>query len=186
MSFVIMNILTRYSTSHEKPCRISNNPTLVKSCVAAYDGFYKFKVSNDNVLILEGAVSKRSILVIVAVFITWSMLDFIIHGMLLMPTYEATASLWRPMGQMDMGLMYFVTLAFASCFVLIYALLIDNKSFASGIKYGALFGLATGISMGFGSYTYMPIPLSLAWGWFFGSLAEAIVAGMIVGTILKT
>ena len=87
---------------------------------------------------------------------------------------------------MNMFLMYFVILVFTVCFVLIYGLLVGQKSLASGIRFGALFGLATGISMGFGSYSYMPIPLTLAWSWFFGSLIEAIVAGAIVGAIMKS
>jgi len=129
---------------------------------------------------------KRTILVVVVVFITWSVLDFILHGMLLRPTYEATASLWRPMNEINMPLMYFVTLVFTVCFVLIYRLMVGQKSLASGVKFGALFGLATGISMGFGSYSYMPIPLTLAWSWFFGAWIEAIVAGAIVGAIMKS
>jgi hypothetical protein len=40
--------------------------------------------------------------------------------------------------------------------------------------------------MGFGSYSYMPIPLTLAWSWFFGSWIEAITAGAIVGAIMKS
>lgn len=129
---------------------------------------------------------KRTILAVVAVFVAWSVLDFIIHGMLLKSTYEATASLWRPMNEMKMPLMHFVTLVFTVCFVLIYGFLVGKKSLMSGIKFGFLFGLATGISMGFGSYSYMPIPLTLAWSWFFGSLIEAIAAGAIVGAIMKS
>jgi len=128
----------------------------------------------------------RMLLAIVAVFIAWSALDFIIHGVLLMPIYEATADLWRPMDEMNMPLMYAVTLVFTVCFVLIYVLLVERRSLSSGILYGTLFGLATGVSMGFGSYTYMPIPLTLAVGWFFGVLAELIVAGAIAGALLKT
>lgn len=128
---------------------------------------------------------KRTILAVVLVFIAWSIMDFIVHGMLLKSTYEATATLWRPMDKMNIPLMYFVTLVFTMCFVLIYGLLVGQKSLISGIKFGALFGLATGISMGFGSYSYMPIPLTLAWSWFFGSLIEAIAAGAIVGAITK-
>jgi len=105
---------------------------------------------------------KRNILAIVLVFIVLSILDFIIHGILLKSTYEATASLWRPMNEMKMPLMYFVTLVFTVCFVLIYGLLVKEKSLSAGIKFGILFGLATSISMGFGSYTYLPIPLTLA------------------------
>jgi hypothetical protein len=131
-------------------------------------------------------MAKRTIWAIVAVFLAWSILDFILHGLLLRSTYEATANLWRPMTQMNMPLMYFVTFVFTVCFVLIYGLLVGQKSLASGIRFGALFGLATGITMGFGSYSYMPIPLTLAWSWFFGSWIEAITAGVIVGAILKS
>ena len=127
----------------------------------------------------------RSILAVVAAFIAWSILDFIIHGILLQSAYWATASLWRPMEEMSMLLMYAVTLAYTACFVAIYGLLVTEKSVVSGIKFGGLFGLAGGISMGFGSYTYIPIPLTLAWGWFFGMLVEAVVAGALVGVILR-
>ena len=131
-------------------------------------------------------MAKRIILAVVAVFIAWSILDFILHGLLLRSTYEATANLWRPMDQMKMPLMYFVTLVFTACFVLIYGLLVERKSLVSGIRFGALFGLTTGISMGFGSYSYMLIPLTLASSWFLGSWIEAIVAGTIVGAIVKS
>ena len=131
-------------------------------------------------------MAKRIILAVVVVFIAWSILDFILHGLLLRSTYEATANLWRPMDQMNMSLMYFVTLVFAACFVLIYGLQVGQKSLVSGIQFGMFFGLATGTSMGFGSYTYMPIPLTLAWSWFLGSWIEAIAAGVIVGAIMKS
>ena len=131
-------------------------------------------------------MAKRTIWAVVAVFIAWAILDFILHGLLLRSTYEATANLWRPTEQMNMPLMYFVTLVLTVCFVLIYGLMVGQKSLASGIRFGALFGLATGISMGFGSYSYMPIPLTLAWSWFIGSWVEAITAGAIVGAIMKS
>jgi len=131
-------------------------------------------------------MGKRTIWAVVAVFIAWSILDFILHGLLLRSTYEATANLWRPMDQMNMPLMYFVTLVSTVCFVLIYGLLVGQKSLATGIRFGALFGLATGFSMGFGSYSYMPIPLTLAWSWLLGTWIEAIAAGAIVGAIMKS
>ncbi len=96
---------------------------------------------------------KRTLLAVIVIFITWSILDFVIHGILLRATYEATANLWRPMEEMNMPLMYVVTLVYTACFVLIYAVFISRKSISTGIKYGGLFGLAAGISMGFGSYT---------------------------------
>ena len=128
---------------------------------------------------------KRILMATVAIFITWSVMDFVIHGILLKPTYDATASLWRPMEDMNMPLMYLVTLILAVCFVLIYQM-IERKSLATGIKYGLLFGIASGVSMGLGSYSYMPIPMSLAWGWLGGVLVELLVAGVIVGLLVKS
>jgi len=129
-------------------------------------------------------MTKRTIWAIAAVFIAWSAMDFLLHGVLLRSTYEATSDLWRPMDEMKMPLMRLVTLAFAACFTVIYQY-VEPKSLTAGVRYGALFGLATGLSMGFGSYSYMPIPLSLAWSWFLGSWLELTVAGALVGTILK-
>lgn len=129
---------------------------------------------------------KQIIYAVLAVFVAWAVMDFLLHGWLLMDLYEANAHLWRPMEEMNMALIYFVTLVTAVSFVLIYELLIDRKSLKSGLQYGALFGLAAGISMGLGSYSYMPIPMALAMGWFLGIWLEAIAAGAIVGSMLKS
>jgi uncharacterized protein with PQ loop repeat len=134
----------------------------------------------------EKIMLKQTIWSVIAVFILWSVLDFLIHSVLLQSTYQETAHLWRPMDEMKMPLMSFVTLTFSICFVSIYSYLIDSKSLQSGIKYGVIFGIATGTSMGFGSYCYMPIPLSLAFSWFAASLVELSLAGLVVGLVIKT
>ena len=129
---------------------------------------------------------KKAILAIVLVFIVRAVLDFIIHNLLLGATYEATAQLWRPMEETNWGLMYLVTLLYSAGFVAIFGLLAEHRCVGKGIKYGAIFGLTTGVSMGFGTYTYMPIPGSLAWSWFLASFIEALAAGAIVGAIMRT
>ena len=127
---------------------------------------------------------KRNILAIVAVFIVWSILDFLIHGILLQSTYEATANLWRPMEEMNVLLCHGVKLGFSICFVLIYDLQISEKSLHNGIKFGLLLGLGNGL-MGLGSYVYMPIPLTLAEAWFAAALLQTGVSGAIVGALIK-
>lgn len=128
---------------------------------------------------------KQSLIAIAVIFIAWSVLDMVIHGMLLKSTYEETAHLWRPMEEMKMSLMYIVLLINSVCFVAIYSVFINEKSLMTGIKYSLLFGLAAGASMGYGSYSYMPIPYLLAFTWFAGMLIECLVAGIIVGTLVK-
>jgi hypothetical protein len=86
---------------------------------------------------------------------------------------------------MNLPLIYFVVAVLIVCFALIYGLLVKEKSLASGIRFGALFGLAIGVSVGFGTYIHMPIPLTLACGWFLGGWIKAIAAGAIVGALIK-
>ena len=128
---------------------------------------------------------KRIVLAVVAVFIAWSALDFVMHGLILASSYEATARLWRPMNEMKMGVLYLAVLINALAFVCIYALLVAEKGIGSGVKYGLLFGLGTGFSMGFGTYSFMPIPLYMAVAWFIGTLVETLVGGIIVGSIIR-
>jgi hypothetical protein len=127
----------------------------------------------------------RTIWAGLAIFITWSILDFFLHRLLLRGPYEATAHLWRPTNQMNLPLIYVVMAVLIVCFVLIYALLVKEKSLTSGIRFGALFGLAISVSVGFGTYIHMPIPLTLAWGWFLGGWIKAIAAGAVVGALVK-
>ena len=127
---------------------------------------------------------KKFILAVLAVFVSWEILDYLIHSVILMGIYEATASLWRPQGEMKMGLMIVVTLLSALFFVWIYYKLI-SKSLNNGLLFGLFYGLATGIPMGYGTYSVMPIPYALALGWFLGALVESVVAGLLVGLIIK-
>lgn len=128
---------------------------------------------------------KRMAIAVLAVFVAWSILDFIIHGLILASTYQATAQLWRPMNDMKIGVLYLAVLINALAFVCIYGLLFAEKGIGSGVKYGLLFGLGTGFSMGFGTYSFMPIPLYLAIAWFIGTLVETLVGGIIVGSIIR-
>ena len=129
-------------------------------------------------------MTKRIIFATLAVFVTWAILDFLIHGMMLGSTYQATAMLWRPMEEMKTGLMYLVLLLSALVFVTIYARLISPKNVARGLGYGLLFGVGTGISMGYGTYSVQPIPYYMALTWFLGTAIEATVAGLLTGLIV--
>ncbi len=128
---------------------------------------------------------KKSVLAIIAVFIVWSILDFVIHGVLLSEAYKATAELWRPMEEMKMGLMRIVVLISTVMFVLIYTLFINEKNMKTALKYGILFGISLGIGMGYGTYAVMPIPYSMAFTWFWGALIEASIGGLLLGLIVR-
>jgi len=42
-------------------------------------------------------ISLRSVLAMVAIFFAWSVMDYIIHQIILSDAYAATANLWRSM-----------------------------------------------------------------------------------------
>ena len=128
---------------------------------------------------------KKTVIATIAVFFTYTILDFIIHNVLLAESYGATAELWRPVEEMKMGIMSLVTFVAALTLVLVYAKLVQPKSLAAGCTLGLLFGIGAGISMGFGTYSVMPLPVNLAWAWMLGTIVEGVAAGAVVASIVK-
>jgi hypothetical protein len=127
---------------------------------------------------------KRLLLSGLAILMAWTVLDVLLHRLLLRPLYEENASLWRPFDQMNVVLIYVVTFTLIATFVATYWLLIRPKSLGVGLRLGAFIGLALGISAGFGTYIHMPIPLALAWGWLIGGWLKGIAAGLIIGALV--
>lgn len=121
----------------------------------------------------------------IVVFVLWSVLDFIVHGLILKSAYASTASLWRPMAEMKMGLMYVTVFIAALAFSAIYGYLVAKKSPMVGLTYGLLYGIAVGVGMAYGSYSMMPIPYSMALTWFLSTVIKAILGGLLLGAIIK-
>jgi hypothetical protein len=119
-----------------------------------------------------------------AILVAWMVIDALMHRLFLAPIYEASAILWRPFDQLNIALIYAVTFVLIGVFVSVYWLLVRPKSLGTGMAMGAFVGLALGISSGFGTFIHMPIPLSLAWGWFLGGWLKGLVAGGIVGAMI--
>jgi len=128
---------------------------------------------------------KKIIYSVIIVFVVFSILDFVIHQLILGASYQATANLWRPMAQMKMGLMYVVVFLGSIAFVCLYALFVENRGVKTGFFFGLVYGLGTGISMGYGTYAVMPIPYHMAFSWCWGSVIEFTIAGLVVGAICR-
>jgi hypothetical protein len=126
---------------------------------------------------------KKYLLASLGVFVAWAVLDFVIHGLLLMDLYTASAALWRPMEEMNMGMTYLVNALVALAFTGLYVYHGKGGGAKAGAKFGLVYGLATGLGMGFGTFLYMPIPYALAWGWFLASVVKGAIGGWIAGKI---
>jgi hypothetical protein len=126
----------------------------------------------------------RPLLASIAILVAWTLLDLPLHRLLLVPIYDASPSLWRPFDQMNLALIYGVTVVLIGVFVGTYKFLVRPKSLRAGLLLGAFLGLALGVSAGFGTFIHMPIPLALAWGWFIGGWLKGLAAGAIVGAVI--
>lgn len=121
----------------------------------------------------------------IVVFLVWSALDFVIHGVILTDAYTATADMWRPMDEMKNGLMSIVTLIAALSLVYVYSEMVSVKSMANALKYTLVIGLGMAMSFAYGSYSVMEIPYTMALIWFLGSMVEYAAAGAIIGAMVK-
>src|SRR5262245_62901383 len=97
----------------------------------------------------------RPLLAALAILVAWTPLDFLLHRLLLALLYDAGSSLWRPFDEMNVALIYAVTLALIGVLVGIYQLLVRPKSLRAGLLLGAFIGLALGVSAGFGTFIHM-------------------------------
>jgi hypothetical protein len=127
---------------------------------------------------------KRPLLAGLAILSAWMLLDLLLHRLFLAPLYEASRELWRPFDQMNVTLIYTVSLVLIGVFVGIYGLLVRPKSLRTGLALGAFVGLALGVSVGLGTFIHMPIPAAVAWGWFMGGWLKGLVAGAIAGAVI--
>jgi hypothetical protein len=127
---------------------------------------------------------KRPLFAGLAILIAWMVVDLLLHRLFLAPLYDASRELWRPFDQMNVTLIYAVSVVLISVCVGIYRLLVRPKSVRTGLALGAFIGLALGVSAGLGTFIHMPIPPAVAWGWFVGGWLKGLVAGAIVGGVI--
>lgn len=119
-------------------------------------------------------------LAILAIFVLWTLMDFAIHGLILGKYYRALMPLVRPVGEMPVSLLNGLMLLLDLVFVGLFVYLEPNKSPKKALVYGAVFGLALGAVVGWGTWAAIPIPLYMAWVWFLGTWAEFLVAGGVL------
>ena len=128
---------------------------------------------------------KRFLLASLAVFVTFQVLDFVIHGLYLAPTYESLASIWRPNMEEIMWVMYCTAAVLSLLFVYIFTKGFQSKGIMEGVRYGFLIGLLMALIGGLNQYVIYPVPLDLTIKWVVFGLIEFIAAGAVTALIYK-
>ncbi|VAW13682.1 hypothetical protein MNBD_BACTEROID01-559 [hydrothermal vent metagenome] len=128
---------------------------------------------------------KKFVYACIAVFVTFQVLDFIIHGVILRPTYESLKDIWRPDMMSKMWIMYITSLVLSLLFVYIFTKGYEGKGIAEGIRYGIIIGLLMNTVGMFSQYVVYPIPLSLAIQWFVFGIIEFLICGIVVALVYR-
>jgi hypothetical protein len=129
---------------------------------------------------------KRFLLASLAVFVLLQITSFVIHNLLLMKTYEALSSVWRPDMMSKMWIMYPSSVVYTLFFVYIFINGYENRGLWEGVRYGLVIGLFMGVPSSLGQYMVYPLPFSLVSQWFIYGLVESIVAGVAAAAIYRS
>ena len=114
----------------------------------------------------------------ITIFILMEILEFVIHGLLLGPTYAELKDLFRP----DMERLWWVyqilMLIGAFFFTFIFSKGWEGKGVMEGVRYGLYIGIWMGSGFAYGSYSMIAIPYWLAMTWFIVTIVEYIIYGV--------
>ena len=130
---------------------------------------------------------KQFLIALLIVFVVHFGLEFLIHGVLLKPTYDQTRELWRPEQEQ---MTHFPAMLAGQFLVVLAFLVIWAKGFAEKgtLKCGAMYGLFMGLFAGGGQlimHAVQPLPLGLVLTWIAIGCAEAALLGMIAAKLMK-
>jgi len=126
---------------------------------------------------------KKWIVASVIVFVVYEILNFVIHSLVLMGTYEKMASVWRADMSSKMWIMYVVALLWSFLFVYIFTKGYEAKGWLEGLRYGFWIGLFLNIPMAFNQFAVYPITFNLAIWWFVLGMIQIMVCGIVAAAL---
>ena len=132
---------------------------------------------------------KRFWIAVLAVYIIAQLTGYLIHVVMLGPTYEAEGvkEIFRNMEEMNskMWIIYVTDLVWVFFFTYIFIKGYENKGLLEGLKYGVYIGLFIPFVFAFQSYVVYPLPYSLIFQWFLYGVIQCVIYGMVVAAIYK-
>jgi len=121
----------------------------------------------------------------VVIYIVGGILNYLIHGVLLMSTYEALAQLWRPDMDRLMWLQFVTPLFTCFFFVYIFARGYEGRGIMEGVRFGLIIWAFMSIPFAYGQYMAYPLPYGLIWDWLIADLVTFLVFGILAAVIYK-
>jgi hypothetical protein len=124
----------------------------------------------------------------IAVYVVMSLLNYIIHQVLLRDTYMKLIESGLMRGE-EAGTMwiYFVTaLVVSFFFTLIFSKGYNGTGMGEGVRFGLYAGLLMATPFAYDTYASVPIPYGLALQWFLYGVIEYVILGVVVSMVYGT
>ncbi len=137
----------------------------------------------DTILIFAGFLA--GIAMVLADMVVWGTTQGY-----LMPLYQASAAVWKPMEPLSTWLaqMWALTLADGILFGIVYSVLYDGipcRNINKGLIYAVILWLV-GVVPGMGmTYLSMNVPTPIIVSWLFGGLIDLLVMGAVLAIVYE-
>lgn len=132
---------------------------------------------------------KQWVMATVASFVVMTVLNFIVHQVLLVGWYQEYPHYWRT--ELDMAgrmhWMYIGYLLFSALFAYIYTKGLEGKAaLAEGFRYGVLVGAIVGFPKMFTDHVMFPYQGKVILAWGVATFITCVVMGIVTGMIYKS
>ena len=119
----------------------------------------------------------------IVVFVTLSLCDFLIHGIIMDSAYKETVSLWRPDMESKMWIFNVITLIGSVIFTFIFSKGYEAKGVFEGARFGFIVGIWLSLGMAYGTYGMIALPYKMALQWFLYGVLEYMIAGIALALV---
>ena len=132
--------------------------------------------------------TKKWLIAALGVFIAYFAMEFVVHGVIMKPLYEQTASVWRPEEYMRKLMLWMMAgqAIFSVMFVLIYAKGYEPTKgwLGQGLRFGLILGtLLAPIALT--EYVVYPVAGLLALKWILFGYVQVILSALVAAGLYR-
>ena len=128
---------------------------------------------------------KRFIAASLAVYVISLALGYLVHGVILRPTYDSIKNVWRPDMPSKMWIQWLDGFIVSFLFTYIFTRGYQGRGIMEGLRFGLVIGLFVSIPTAYETYMIIPIPYYLALEWFLYGTAHMILLGAVAAAVYK-
>ena len=131
---------------------------------------------------------KKYLFAVIAVFVLYQALDYVVHMVLLKESYSELSELWRPDMDNTMWIMYVSGLIFSIFMVYMYHFFCNGygkTGWKAGLYFSLILAFLTTITGVLGQFMVYAVPSDLMWEWMIYGTIETAIVGSVMGLIYK-